>query len=479
MSAKDNNLKKYIHIIIVFFFMFVFGRIVPPFANVTEVGVQVLGVFIGCLWGWIFGGSIGWPSLLGFVALGSTDYISMTDLIVAGVGSQTAMMLLCILIITAFVEYSGLSKIVINFMLSRKFTIGKPWMIAFVFLMASFVTSILSFCTASAVLFIALYRVMANNAGIPNHGKQNALFLVGISYTAVAGDVVFPFKFTGSLIMGTYASVSGLPVNWGMYSLFTIIVAIITTLGIVLAGKYILKIDLSMLQDISNMPGLHDKATNREKVSLILVITALVCLFLPNILPASAFQAFLASLGNGGIAAFFVVLIAVIHVDGKPLATFSELAGRFKWDIMFMVFVLFPIATALMSDAVGIKLSLSMALTSVTSGMNGFAFAMFIIIATAILTNFANNVVVGSLFISLITTLAGSIAGFNMNACAVMIALAAQSSVFFPAASPINAICFAQTDLITFKDQTIVGAVATVVLILICIAAYPIACMLF
>lgn len=473
------KMKQLLHTIIVFFFMFLFGHIVPPFAEVTETGVQVLGVFIGCLWGWIFTGSIGWPSLLGFVALGLTDYISMTDLVVAGVGSQTAMMLLCVLIITSFVEYSGISKIVINFMLTRKITQGRPWAICFVFLMASFVTSILSFCTASAVLFISLYRVLATSANIPAHSKQNAMFLVGISYTSVAGDVVFPFKLTGSLIMGTYEAVSGLPMNWGMYSAFTISVVVITTLLIVLCGKFILRIDLSMLQDVSAIPGLHDKATKREKVSLVLVCVALISLFLPNVLPECGIKVFLNTLGNGGIAAFFTVLIAVIIVDGRPLATFTDLAGGFKWDVMFLIFVLFPIATALMSDPVGIKLSLNNALSSVTSGMSGFVFAIFIIVATAILTNFANNVVVGALFISLITALAGNIVNFNMSACAVMVALAAQSSMFFPAASPINAICFAQTDLITFKDETIVGAVATAALIIVCIVFYPIACFLF
>ena len=471
--------KQIIHTIIVFFFMFVFGHIIPPFADVTETGVQVLGVFIGCLWGWIFTGNIGWPSLLGFVALGLTSYINMTDLIVAGVGSQTAMMLLCVLLITAFVEYSGISRVVINFMLTRKFTVGKPWIICFVFLMASFVTSILSFCTASAVMFIALYHVLADSANIPKHGKQNALFLVGISYTSVAGDVVFPFKFTGSLIMGTYETVSGVTLNWGLYSAFSIIVAVVTTLLIVLMGKFIFRIDLSMLQDVSSLPGLDKKATTREKASLILVVVALVSLFLPNVLPECTLKAMLDTLGTGGIAAFFTVLMCIIRIGGKPLATFGDIAAGFKWDIMFMVFILFPIANALMADPVGIKASLNTLITSITGDMSPTALAIFLIIVTAIVTNFANNVVVGALFISILTTMAPSMPNLNMTAVAVMIALAAQSSLFFPAASPINAICFAQTDLITFKDETIIGGAATIVLILVCILFYPISCIIF
>ena len=41
--------KKYVYVIdiIAMFFMFVFGKIVPPFGPVTDVGVGMIGVFIG------------------------------------------------------------------------------------------------------------------------------------------------------------------------------------------------------------------------------------------------------------------------------------------------------------------------------------------------------------------------------------------------------------------------------------------------
>ena len=53
-----------IYLVIMFGFWFV-----PPFGGITELGVKVLGIFFGVLYGWIFIGFI-WPSLFAMLALG-------------------------------------------------------------------------------------------------------------------------------------------------------------------------------------------------------------------------------------------------------------------------------------------------------------------------------------------------------------------------------------------------------------------------
>ena len=68
-SRKKIDLK-WLHTIIVFLLMFGFGQL-PPIAPITELGMRVLGVFLGMLYGWS-ACSILWPSLLGMISLGMT-----------------------------------------------------------------------------------------------------------------------------------------------------------------------------------------------------------------------------------------------------------------------------------------------------------------------------------------------------------------------------------------------------------------------
>ena len=78
MSTKleKKNLKQ-LHMMISVFIMVAF-RFLPPFGQMTEPGMQVLGVFVGGLYGWIFVDLL-WPSLIGLLVLGTTDAITMIE----------------------------------------------------------------------------------------------------------------------------------------------------------------------------------------------------------------------------------------------------------------------------------------------------------------------------------------------------------------------------------------------------------------
>ena len=76
-TTKSKNIAWYIHTVIVLFLMFGFGYIVPPIGSITQMGMHVLGVFLGLLWGWI-AIEILWPSVLGCIAFGMTGYIDST-----------------------------------------------------------------------------------------------------------------------------------------------------------------------------------------------------------------------------------------------------------------------------------------------------------------------------------------------------------------------------------------------------------------
>ena len=69
-TAKNVNVKEWIYIAIMFI-LFFGTQFLPPFGLITELGMKVLGVFFGLLWGWVFV-DIVWSSLLGFFILALT-----------------------------------------------------------------------------------------------------------------------------------------------------------------------------------------------------------------------------------------------------------------------------------------------------------------------------------------------------------------------------------------------------------------------
>jgi len=67
MAAEKNNKMYYIHIAI--FLIITFGvGFLPPFAQITPLGMKVLGVFLGIIYGWCFI-ALDWPSMVALLSL--------------------------------------------------------------------------------------------------------------------------------------------------------------------------------------------------------------------------------------------------------------------------------------------------------------------------------------------------------------------------------------------------------------------------
>ena len=74
-----------IHYIIVLILAFGF-RFLPPFAGITELGMGVLGAFLGAIYGWVFI-DLAWPSFIAITATGLS--CGMASVITGCFGNET------------------------------------------------------------------------------------------------------------------------------------------------------------------------------------------------------------------------------------------------------------------------------------------------------------------------------------------------------------------------------------------------------
>lgn len=97
-----------VHMLIVLLLMFGFGYL-PAFSPITPLGMKIIGLFLGLLYGWTTVGLI-WPSLIGMLALGLSGAMTTLNVLKEGFGSDTTLIILFLLIFAAIVDDSGLSK---------------------------------------------------------------------------------------------------------------------------------------------------------------------------------------------------------------------------------------------------------------------------------------------------------------------------------------------------------------------------------
>lgn len=448
--------------ILVLFFMFGF-RFLSPIGGLNEISMQVIGVFVGVIYGWITL-SIGWPSILGLVAFGLTDYVSMSDLLVSAFASQTVVMIMGLLLLAAFIQQAGLTTIIVDFLLSRKSAQGRPYVVLFYFLLAGFIAAILSQPLAVLVIFLELFLEIMHKTGIKPHSRAVPTFFVGSAFAIVIGDISLPFKGCAILGIGAYSSITGENLDFLRYTLFMMPMCLLTIVAYVLFCKFILRINLSGLEDYVHDTSKSATITLRQKVSLVGVILAMAMLLVPSILPASwAITPIITGLGLGGLTLFLVAILMMIKVEGKPLMDLGEIASQYPWNVYFVIVVLLPLADALSSDAVGLKQLLSAGATSLLSGLPGVLTIFLVVLISAVVTNFANNMVVCSVFVTIICFM-GDALPFSTAVMSCLVILATNLSMFFPAANPMNAIIFSQKNIVTFKAEFTHGLISCVFL---------------
>ncbi len=117
-QVQTRPISSYIHIAMTLLLMFGFGLLPAP-EPMTALGMKVIGIFLGLLYGWTTCGLI-WPSLLGMMALALTGAMSIAEILMGGFGNETTLLILFLLIFAAAVEEAGVSRSIAMWFVTRR-----------------------------------------------------------------------------------------------------------------------------------------------------------------------------------------------------------------------------------------------------------------------------------------------------------------------------------------------------------------------
>lgn len=115
LSARG---KHYIHCVVMLAILVIIGNL-PTFASITPLDMWVLGIFIASIYGWCTLGLL-WPSLFAITAIGLTGYCTVSESFTQAFGNDTVIVLVCVFTFAAYLEESGLSQYIANWLLAAK-----------------------------------------------------------------------------------------------------------------------------------------------------------------------------------------------------------------------------------------------------------------------------------------------------------------------------------------------------------------------
>ncbi len=475
VNWSKNTAKNWVNAGIVFFFMFLFKYLVPPFGPVTDVGVGVLGVFLGVIWGWTTCGVV-WPSILAIIAIGFTGFQSVTEAMQYGFGHNNVLTLLFVFPFMYAIEQAGIVKLIAHKLINLKVGRGRPWVVSFLLIFAASIISALVNPFVAIFFVWSLFYMVCDLYQIEK-GKYTQYMIAGIAFGATMGCMLFTFAPPVMQPLGAYQEASGVTVNAGAYTIFAFLMQITYYLLYILFGKFVLRLDLSHIQ-ISGIET-TEKIDGYQKVIIGFLLAFLLILFCPSFLPGAwKITQICSALGTKATPALLIVLLAVLNfAKGVDLVELFEKGIR--WSAILLTAAVMVIINAVGSSDVGISALITELLQPLLGGKSTLLFLISVILLPTILTNFGSNVVVGVIFIPIAYNFALA-AGLNHTAIAAMLVLCTTCALATPAGCATAAILFGNKDWITPVQATKHGiALIVIVALSTLILGYPLGCFLF
>jgi len=453
--------------------------VVQPVGAITQMGMHVLGVFLGLLYGWIFIDLL-WTSLLGFIALGLTGFMTINEAFSAGLGNSSVIMVIVCAAMAEVLSQIGVNQVIAYWLLSRKVFIGRSWLLVIGLIIAALVMGMSGGGFAAVYLLWSVVGTMAELNGLKKTHPLVSMLSIILLYGVFTGVNIVPFKIGIIAYGGFLTQATGIAIPSAPTFILGLIFAVATLLLLVAVMKFVLKIDASKFNITAELCEEYGRLTvnKYQKASLILLVCYFAGLLLPEIFPEVAFMQFLKQLGITGFAIIYMVIFVIWRDEtGKPVADVFKAFRNTPWPVVILFAVTFPLSSAMQSADVGIMATAAGILKPMLTSLGVTPLIIITLVVLGILTQFMHNVILGAIFIPLLCPLFAEMGG-NPLTLWFAIYILLQSAYATPAGSMMAGVVFGNED-IPKKDAYFMGWLFVAVSVIVLICMVPLCNMLF
>jgi len=405
MMKQGSCLKKFVNTLITLFLMFGF-RFLPPFSTVTPVGMGVLGVFLGVIWGYTTCDII-WPSLFAFLAFGTSGYCTMTEAITSMMGHPIVFQSIMGFISAGALIHYGFGKWFIRWSLSKKIFKGDPLLYTWCFITFFGISAIIINQIQLQILLYSIWIEIARSCGYEMDSDFYYFGMGGILLGTISGGAMIPYYSWQLGFAEDWAKASGTMVNFAFMGIVSLALTVIITTVYIFAGKKVFHVDFNTLKyfDVEKL-GEESKKLNHRTIRILAVyLVTVILIILGNTLPSGTFlntimNSRLTVSGAYCACAAILLILPSGEGDGKPCVEFDLIKDEaIQWGAIFICAVTLPVAAAVTDDRCGIVPWLSSLVSPALAGRSGLFVLVILIVVTFLLVNVGSNIAIGATMI--------------------------------------------------------------------------------
>lgn len=383
-------------------------------------------------------------------------------------------------VFTKWLEDIGLTNAIAQWMLSRKVLAGKPYLFLFVIFLVTYVVSACVGIYATIFLMWGICYQMLLNLGYAKREKMTSFVLIGVAYVSIMGMTVIPWSPWSLMGLKGLATAAGQSIGMLRYSIFMLVIALVSVVLFMLAGKFIVKIDVEKMKNLDALQLDQVRFDGRQKLGGILTVLMMVLLYAPGILPAGwSVGIFLKSLGALGVIVLLIVLLCAYKTAGEPTMNFTKATAAIPWSMVCLLAAVGPLGSVLMSNDAGIIKALMMTLQPIFVGQSAMMIYIISAVICCVATQFLNNTV---LLVVLTPLLCQMSLMFNANPAitAAVVIFGLTAALATPGASSRAGLVFGNNEWIDTKQAYLQGILSVVaVLITLIVVGIPLGGLLF
>lgn len=471
-GTAKNNKTIYLHIVIMNVLMFGVGFL-PPFGQITALGMNVLGCFLGIIYGWIFIDLL-WVNFWGFAVLTMTGYAPATAVLASGFGNATFLMVLLGAAFAECLNQIGVTEGIAFWLLSKKIFIGKPWLLIVALCTCAFLMSLGNGGIAVIFLLWTITMKIGEISGYKPGSRVLNMLIAFIVYIAMTVPNMVPFYGGVILYGGFFTKGIGLTIPVGPMLLAGMIYVLLATALMLLIAKFVLKVDATHYTTTEALCGEYAKySMNRyQKAGLLLIVVYFLVLMLPQIIPTLPGAAFCNNLGVIGWSIIYMTIFVIWRDEnGKAIINLAECFTRLPWAMLMLLAVTYPLADAMESADTGITATITATMTPILMKLDVTVLIIVTMLFLAIITQFMHNIVMGAIFLPMIPPIVMQMGG-NPYTCFFLMYLALMCAYVTPAGSMMAGIVFGHKDMVR-KDAYLFGLIFLGVTLFISICMIP------
>ncbi|NCB61994.1 MAG: hypothetical protein EOM52_00020 [Clostridia bacterium] len=371
---------------------------IPPMAPLTQIGMRVIGVFIGVILLLSLVDTV-WPAMLAVVLLSRAGVCSINEAIAGSMGSWIIYFVLMSFIMTYALNESGFTDRLVAKFMSIKFVSKSPW----IFTISLGVLGMLLGCfmdqvpaTAFMLAFVGrIYKELGYEGKDSYPHVANILTVFGVNI----GGAMTPISHSLAILgIGIYEGATGQSLSLFSYLAFGVPTGLVLFVILCVAMRLLAKPDMSKFKDfkVENVLKKQGPMSLREGTTAAIFFLTVLMWILPGILSMVTTAPWVAAFNKFGIvfwAVLSVVAMSIISINGKPLLDTKTVVNKsINWGILIFISIGVYLGSAMSAESTGIIAAIQANIVPLTEHVPALVVVLIIATVSVLMTNFASNV---------------------------------------------------------------------------------------